>query len=138
MFRGVKKMLLPRILILDDDKFFLEALKHALQRDYEVFCQQVTSAEEGKNLTFYENIDLVLLDVRLKEGDEMNEDGLIILEWLKKELPNLPVILMTAYGKRWSWVKIAKELGAKDYLTKPFDIGELKKNIKRILTELQK
>lgn len=73
--------------------------------------------------------ELVLLDVMLPE-----EDGISLLKWIRgaKEYDNVPVIMVTAKGAEYDKVK-ALDLGADDYVTKPFGMMELVSRIKAVL-----
>ena len=70
--------------------------------------------------------DLVMMDVKLPD-----QDGLAVLRQLKREHPDLEVIVMTAYGGSSSAIK-AMEHGAYDYVTKPFEMDDLLATLKRV------
>jgi two-component system response regulator AtoC len=70
--------------------------------------------------------DLVMMDVKLPD-----QDGLTLLRQLKREHPDLEVIVMTAFGGSSTAIK-AMEHGAYDYVTKPFDIDDLMATLKRV------
>src|SRR5687768_18441911 len=70
--------------------------------------------------------DLVMMDVKLPD-----QDGLAVLRQLKREHPDLEVIVMTAFGGSSTAIK-AMEHGAYDYVTKPFDIDDLLATLKRV------
>ncbi len=107
-----------KILIVEDEKITLVTLRDALRKKGHV----VTTCETGKE--GLENIkqsafDVVLTDLRLPA---MN--GIDILKKVKEKDPNTHVIVMTAYGTIENAVE-ALQLGAYDYLTKPFSYDEL-------------
>ncbi|HET6650051.1 MAG TPA: response regulator, partial [Candidatus Limnocylindria bacterium] len=70
--------------------------------------------------------DLVMMDVKLPD-----QDGLGVLKTLKREHPELEVIVMTAFGGSSTAIK-AMEQGAYDYVTKPFEIDDLLATLKRV------
>jgi len=107
-----------RILVVDDDEGVRWALRKALERAH----YQVELAGDGPGgLTAAGDpeVDLVLLDVRLP-----GRDGLAVLREIRQRRPDLPVIMMTAYGTLQVAVEAVKQ-GAYDYLGKPFDMDEV-------------
>jgi len=107
----------PRILIIDDEPGICQVLTFALNSRYEVSVS--TEAGQGMALLDSEPADLVLLDLQLG-----TTDGIAVLKALKEKMPDMPVIMMTAYGSIRSSVEAMKN-GAYTYLTKPLDIEEL-------------
>lgn len=107
-----------RILVVEDDPRLREALVDSLEfKGFKV--AQAAHGVEGLSLARAQNFDLVLSDINMP-----GMDGLELLAELKKHTPWLPVILMTAYGDVGQAVK-AMQLGANDYLMKPFELKEL-------------
>jgi two-component system nitrogen regulation response regulator GlnG len=107
-----------RILVVDDEESVRWALTKALERaGYRVDL----AADGAGGAAAAENpeVDLVLLDVRLP-----GRDGLAVLRDLRKRRPDLPVIMMTAYGTLQVAVEAMKQ-GAYDYIGKPFDMDEV-------------
>jgi len=107
-----------RLLIVDDEEIQREMLKSILERAGYV----VTTAENGFDaLAHLEEggYDLVLSDQRMPQMD-----GLDLLKRIRSTDPDLPVVLMTAYGSVSTAVEAMKR-GASDYLTKPFERDEL-------------
>ncbi|KZE64402.1 regulator [Fictibacillus phosphorivorans] len=90
----------------------------ALEDEYEVFT--TTQPEEGLSLMAKEEIDVVLLDMRIKDVN-----GLTLIPQMLQVQPELIIIMMTAYGTIESSVT-ALQLGAFHYLTKPVNIAEVK------------
>lgn len=110
---------MEKILIIDDEKSILDLLKVVFKKEgYQVAT--VLSASKALELIKEENFDLVLSDIKLPE---MN--GLEILKLIKEKNPELPVVMMTAYGTIKQAVEALKA-GALDYVLKPFDVEELK------------
>lgn len=109
-----------RILIVDDQLGIRLLLKEILQKEgYSTF--QAANGYQAIEITKKENPDLVLLDMRLPE---MN--GIEILQELKKISPDIRVIIMTAYGEQ-ELIDTAKNIGILDYITKPFEIEEIRR-----------
>ena len=114
-----------RILVIDDDAVAGEFLQEALLRDgYEVIAY--TSALEAlkQDLSQY---DLLMSDIRMP-----GMDGLQFLSEVQKQWPNLPVILMTAYGSLETTME-AISLGAWDYISKPFSPEDCRVLVKKVL-----
>jgi len=106
-----------QLLIVDDDRFLLENLKRLLQREgYGV--QTATSGEEALSRISAEPCDLMILDLGLP-----GVDGLSTCRRLRGK-HNFPVIMLTARSDAMDKV-IGLEVGADDYLTKPFEPIEL-------------
>ncbi len=110
---------MERILLIDDDKNLLRVTEYNLKAaGFDVF----TAASGQKGLNRFRSVspDLVITDVKL--GD-MN--GLEVLAAVKQEAPDLPVIIITAYGSIDMAVTAIKE-GAFNFITKPFDRDTLR------------
>jgi two-component system response regulator GlrR len=117
---------LGKILVLDDDSNLLEIIKMRLEfADYEV----VTALEEEDALTAVKEqaIDISIIDLHLAE-----RNGISVMEDVHKIIPDIPVIILTAYGTIESAVEAMRK-GAYSYLTKPFDSRELLNQIEKAL-----
>ena len=113
------------ILVIDDDAVAGEFLQEALSLDgYEV--KTLTSAKEALKLELSQ-FDLLMSDIRMPEMD-----GLQFLEQVHQKWPDLPVILMTAYGSLDTTME-ALSLGAWDYISKPFSPNDCRKIVKKVL-----
>lgn len=86
--------------------------------------------DEAKKKTD-KNIDVILADIRLDEANPDNQEGILLLEWVKSNFPDKPVILMSAYMADGGKALLAK--GAADFMEKPVFLAELKEKLK-ILT----
>ncbi len=105
------------ILIVDDDRAILAALQRLLQREgYQV--QSAVSAEEAMTALEAQPVDLALLDISLP-----GQDGLSLCRQIRGEW-RFPVIMLTGRGSTVDKI-VGLEIGADDYITKPFDPGEL-------------
>ncbi|MBX5449848.1 sigma-54-dependent transcriptional regulator [Thermogemmatispora sp.] len=114
------------ILIIDDEPHLPHQIARYLSRHgYEV--ETVAEGEAGLRIIQQCSVDLVLLDLRLP-----GLSGLEVLKRIKASEPELPVIMLTAYGDVRSAVE-AMKLGASDYLLKGFDLEELLLVVQRAL-----
>jgi DNA-binding NtrC family response regulator len=115
-----------KILIIDDEDVICKACKMVLN-EQEFSCDHCLSGVEGLERVMKGSYDMLLLDMKLKDMD-----GMEILERVKKEKPDLYVIVITGYSTLANTVK-AMKLGANDYLSKPFADHELIKAVKDLL-----
>lgn len=116
------------LLIVDDAAEYVNSLKNALKSEFNIVC--ALTLGDAKNKTTAD-VDVVLADVRLDESNPDNQDGVLLLEWIKSEFPNKPVVLMSAYMPDGGKALIAK--GASAFMEKPVFLMELKEKLK-ILT----
>jgi DNA-binding response OmpR family regulator len=117
---------MPRILIVEDEPNIRLGLKDNLEFEgYEV--EMVDDGESALKSIRENNYDLVLLDVMLPKLS-----GFDVCKTLRKEGNNTSIILLTAKGEEIDKV-LGLELGADDYVTKPFSLRELLARIKAIL-----
>ncbi len=115
-----------KILAVDDDKDILKVLKANLElHDYEVDTADSWSA--AQEILAGTKPDLVILDVMLPDGD-----GMEICRELRNNMPEVPVIMLTAKDKVSDKV-FGLESGADDYVVKPFETIELLARIKACL-----
>ncbi len=114
------------ILVVDDEKNIREGLGEAFRMEgYEV----LTAADglEAKNLLDEKYIDLVISDLRMPKLD-----GKELLQYIKRQWENIPVIIITAHGDITEAVQ-AMQLGALEFITKPLDLEHLLKLTKKAL-----
>lgn len=114
-----------RVLLIDDEARIRTSLKMVLEPSYDIF--QAADAQEGLDVFRKEGPDLVLLDVILP-----GTDGLAVLQTLRSESKMTPVIMLTG-TKSVKTAVDAMKLGAADYLSKPFDVEELRIVVDRAL-----
>ncbi len=107
-----------RVLLVDDEPGIRATLKAVLEPIYEVTC--ASDARSGLDLFRQEAPNLVILDVVLP-----GTDGLTVLQTIRSEDQSIPVIMLTG-TKTVKTAVDAMKMGAADYLTKPFDIEELR------------
>jgi len=107
-----------KILVVEDDPNLREAIVDSLMmKGHQV--HEVCNGVEAVKVIAQTSLDIVLSDINMPQMD-----GLQLLAHVKKNQPWLPMILMTAYGDVGQAVK-AMQLGANDYLMKPFEVQEL-------------
>jgi len=113
-----------RILIVDDEPLIVKGLKYSLEQDsYET--DSAADGEEALNKFSSGHYDLVLLDVMLPKVD-----GIEVCQRIR-EHSNIPIIMLTAKGDDMDKI-LGLEYGADDYMTKPFNILEVKARIRTI------
>ena len=116
---------MKKILIIEDDKNLNKGLSIALNKDYEVLS--VSTISEAKN--FIDKADLLLLDMNLPDGD-----GLEIIKYTRQSSA-IPIIVLSAIDLE-AYIISAINLGADDYLTKPFSLGILEAKINRAFEKI--
>lgn len=115
-----------RILIVEDDESILLGLRMNLEAEgYEV--EVAADGEEGLSRATSGDVDLVILDVMLPR---MN--GFEVVRQLRASRATVPVIMLSARGAEMDKV-MGLELGAEDYITKPFGLAELLARVKAVL-----
>jgi len=114
-----------RILLVDDEPLIVKGLKYSLEKEgYET--DSAADGEEALNKFFSGKYDLILLDVMLPKLD-----GIEVCQRIR-EKSYVPIIMLTAKGEDMDKI-LGFEYGADDYMTKPFNILEVKARIKSIL-----
>jgi DNA-binding NtrC family response regulator len=101
-----------RILIVDDDPFFLRVITRILARErFEV--EAASGAQEAVRILNGQKFDVIVSDLRLPDGD-----GISLVESLRQAGDSTPVVILTAYGEVDSYLE-AMNAGANEYLNKP-------------------
>lgn len=114
-----------KVLVVDDEKLIVKGLRFSLEQDnMEVDCAY--DGEEAIRMAKEKEYDIVLLDVMLPK-----RDGLEVCQAIR-EFSEMPIIMLTAKGGDMDKI-LGLEYGADDYITKPFNILELKARIKAIM-----
>lgn len=115
-----------RILVVEDENDLREAIAEGLRIDgYAV--DTCDNGNDAYDLLYVENYDLVVLDLNLPLMD-----GLEVLEKIRGEKPELKVLILSARGSVSDKVR-GLDIGANDYLVKPFDFAELEARIRSLL-----
>ncbi|MDO4473123.1 MAG: response regulator transcription factor [Eubacteriales bacterium] len=119
-----------KILVVDDEKLIVKGIRFSLEQDdMEVDCAY--DGEEALKLARENTYDLILLDIMLPKCD-----GLTVCQQIR-EYSDVPIIMLTAKGEDMDKI-MGLEYGADDYITKPFNILEVKARMKAILRRVQK
>ena len=119
-----------RVLVVDDEKLIVKGIRFSLEQDnMEVDCAY--DGEEALEKLRANEYDMVLLDIMLPKLT-----GLEVCQQLR-EFSNVPVIMLTAKGDDMDKI-MGLEYGADDYITKPFNILEVKARIKAIIRRTKK
>ncbi len=113
------------VLVVDDEKLIVKGIKFSLEQDG-MEVDAAYDGEEALNLIKTNEYDLIVLDVMLPKMD-----GLEVCQQTR-EFSQVPIIMVTAKGEDMDKI-MGLEYGADDYITKPFNILELKARIKAIL-----
>ena len=115
-----------RILVVEDEKKLAGFIKRALVEDSHA-VDVGTDGDEGAYLAESQNYDLIILDILLPR-----KDGLSILRELREAKRTTPVLILSARGQVKDRVK-GLDLGADDYLAKPFSLDELRARVRALL-----
>ncbi len=115
---------MKKLLIVDDQFGIRILLNEVFQKEgYKIF--QASNGKQALDIVKMRRPDLVLLDIKIP-----GIDGIEILKRMKKIVPDIKVIIMTAYGEL-NMIEEAMELGAITYFAKPFDIEEMRDTVKK-------
>ena len=117
------------ILVVDDDETMARTLLRALTRHGHQ-CFTALNGDQGLKLIHETRFDLILTDLVMP-----GFDGVTFVRTVKSIDSNIPIIMMTGYGSVDTAVE-AMKAGAYDYLTKPFEVDELRLVVKRALEKL--
>lgn len=119
-----------KVLVVDDEKLIVKGIRFSLlQDDMEVDCAY--DGEEALAMAKEKEYDIILLDVMLPKMDGFEVCQLI------REFSNVPIVMLTAKGDDMDKI-LGLDYGADDYITKPFNILEVKARIKAIMRRTTK
>lgn len=114
-----------KVLVVDDEKLIVKGIRFSLLQDgMEVDCAY--DGEEALNMAKANSYDMILLDVMLPKMD-----GFEVCQAIR-EFSDVPIVMLTAKGDDMDKI-LGLEYGADDYITKPFNILEVKVRIKAIM-----
>lgn len=116
---------MKKVLVVDDEKSIVKGIKFSLEQD-DMQVDVAYDGEEGFNMAKENKYDIILLDIMLP-----GITGLEICQMIR-EFSDVPIIMLTAKGDDMDKI-LGLEYGADDYITKPFNILEVKARIKAIL-----
>lgn len=114
-----------KVLIVDDEKLLVKGLKFNFEQDGYV-VETAMDGEEAVRLGRDKTLDIIILDLMLPKMD-----GLTVCQKIR-ETSNVPIIMLTAKSEDMDKI-MGLEYGADDYMTKPFNILELKARVKAVL-----
>ena len=120
---------LEKILVVEDDLLTMKILNFILKK--EGFA--VSSAKDG--LDAIERIAVIQPDMVITDVMLPLKSGLEVTSYVKDNFPNIPVIVLSALGEEERTVTKAFELGADDFVAKPFNPTEFLLRVKRLLTK---
>lgn len=119
-----------KVLVVDDEKLIVKGIRFSLEQDgMEVDCAY--DGEEGLTMAKHKEYDVILLDVMLPKLT-----GFEVCQQIR-EFSDMPIIMLTAKGDDMDKI-LGLEYGADDYITKPFNILEVKARIKAIMRRSSK
>lgn len=114
-----------KVLVVDDEKLIVKGIRFSLEQDgMEVECAY--DGEEALNMARENEYDIILLDIMLPKLN-----GLEVCQQIR-EFSSVPIVMLTAKGEDMDKI-LGLEYGADDYITKPFNILEVKARIKAII-----
>lgn len=114
-----------KVLVVDDEKLIVKGIRFSLEQDgMEVTCAY--DGEEALRMAQENKFDMILLDIMLPKMD-----GFEVCQAIR-EFSNMPIVMLTAKGDDMDKI-LGLEYGADDYITKPFNILEVKARIKAIM-----
>ena len=117
-----------KVLVVDDEKLIVKGIRYSLEQDgMEVDCAY--DGEEALKLARENEYDILLLDVMLPK-----RDGFEVCQQIR-EFSDVPIVMLTAKGDDMDKI-LGLEYGADDYITKPFNILEIKARIKAIMRRM--
>lgn len=121
---------MEKILIADDNQGLMQVLeRYAKQEGYEVFVAY--DGKQALEIFSVEKVDLVLLDIMMPYVD-----GYEVCKQIRSK-SNVPIIMITAKGEDFERI-LGLEIGADDYVVKPFSVGEVMARIKAMLRRIRR
>ena len=117
-----------KVLVVDDEKLIVKGIRFSLEQDG-MEVDAAYDGEEALEMAREKEYDIILLDLMLPKLD-----GLGVCQQIR-ELSNVPIVMLTAKGDDMDKI-LGLEYGADDYITKPFNILEVKARIKAIMRRM--
>jgi DNA-binding response OmpR family regulator len=115
-----------KILVVDDDAIVTKSCKRILEAEgFEVLA--VPSADQGIEAIRHDDFDLLLMDVKMPK-----HDGLYLMREIKKDWPDIPIIVMSGYPTQETIADVL-QLGPAGFIPKPFRPDELVKSVRLAL-----
>ncbi len=120
-------MTLPQILLVEDDRSIAGALAYTLKNVYDIDC--ASSAKLALYKAETEHFDCIVLDISLPDFS-----GMIVCQELRDRGLRTPILILSGDDSTSTKIKLL-DIGANDYLSKPFSLGEIKARIRVLLRE---
>jgi DNA-binding NtrC family response regulator len=111
-----------KVLIVDDLPEYVDTMEAYLEDRFVVL--KAGNFQEAKKILGENNVALAIIDIRLKEDDPSNKEGIELLKWLKEHSPKAGVIVMSAY-REFDYAVEALNAGADYFMKKPLNPDEL-------------
>ena len=121
---------MKRILLIEDNESIVKGLKYSLEQE-KFICEYAVNVKEAKMKLNQTDFDIIILDIMLPDGN-----GFELCKYIKENI-NTPIIFLTAKDEEQDVIQ-AFDLGADDYVTKPFRTRELISRINNILRRYNK
>ena len=123
---------MPKILIIDDEKDIIDLLSYNLEKEGYTILSAL-NGEQGKSLAVGSGPDLIILDLMLP-----GIDGLELCRLLRNnpDTSSIPILMLTAKSEEVDKI-VGLEIGADDYVTKPFSVRELVARVKSLLRRVR-
>lgn len=115
-----------KILIVEDEKELLQSISDYLERD-EIICESASNYNEAEDKIVTFNYEIVVLDITLPDGN-----GLDLIKLIKEIQPDTRILIVSAKASLDDKIN-GLNLGADDYITKPFHLAELNSRINAII-----
>ena len=115
-----------KMLIIDDEEIVLKSCRKIFEAEgFEVLT--VSSADQGLEAIKHDDFDLLLMDVKMPK-----HDGLYLIREFNKDWPDIPIIVMSGYPTQETVTDVF-QLGAIEFIPKPFRPDELVKSVRQVL-----
>ena len=120
---------MKKALIVDDIPEYVDTIEAYLEDGFDVL--KAGSLDEAKKILADNRVDLAIIDIRLNEDDPENREGIELLTWLKERVPDMKVIVMSAY-REFDFAVEALNAGADYFMRKPLDPDELSSTVQKL------
>ena len=121
---------MEKVLIVDDLPEYVDTMEAYLEDRFIVL--KAGTFQEAKQILGENNVVFAIIDIRLKEDDPKNKEGIELLKWLKEHSPNAGVIVMSAY-REFDYAVEALNAGADYFMRKPLNPDELIKITNKLI-----
>ncbi|MFT5521658.1 MAG: DNA-binding NtrC family response regulator, partial [Enterobacterales bacterium] len=122
---------MPRILVIDDNEIVCTALEVLFSLN-NIDVSIALSPEEGLEKLADGSIELVIQDMNFRDDTTSGEEGIKLFTDIRKLQPDMPIILLTAWGDLETAVELVRS-GAADYMTKPWNDDKLSITVSNLL-----